>query len=139
MVVLAAYVHFGEKMISDRIKLNIPPNTVIPKPEATAEFKVKGWGIRRGQDALIYFIPNHTDPTKPYQKGITSTEFTSAYNELMKSGELTRNWFNSALPACAKEGGCNFTTIGGVFQLLGIATYAERGSYLRVKPCRRVG
>lgn len=120
-------------MISDRIRLNVRPNTVVPKPEAVADFKIKGWGNRRGQEALIYFIPNHKDPGKPYQKGITTTEFTAAYNELIKSGELTRHWFNSKLPACAKEGGCNFTTIGGVFQLLGIASYAGNGSYLRIK------
>ena len=117
-------------MITDRIKLNIHPNMVIPKPEANADFKVKGWGNRRGQEALIYFIPNHTEPTKPYQKGVTANEFTAAYNELMKSGEFTRHWFNAKLPACAKEGGCNFTTIGGVFQLLGIATYGGRGTYV---------
>jgi hypothetical protein len=119
-------------MITDRIELNIHPNMIIPKPEATADFKVKGWGSRRGQKALIYLIPNHSEPTKPYQKGVTANEFTLAYNELIKSGEFTRRWFNSELPACAKEGGCNFTTIGGVFQLLGIATYESRGTYLRL-------
>ena len=29
---------------------------------------------------------------------------------------------------CAKEGYCNFTTIGGLFELLGHATY-EQGRY----------
>jgi hypothetical protein len=120
-------------MISDRIRLSIQPNTIVPKPKAAANFTIKGWGKRRGQEALIYFIPNHNDPAKPYQKGITSAEFTAAFNELLKSDELTRHWFNSQLTACAKEGGCNFTTIGGIFQLLGIATYAGNGSYLRVK------
>ena len=43
-------------VIIDRIKLNIQPNMVIPKPEANADFKVKGWGNRRGQEALIYLI-----------------------------------------------------------------------------------
>ena len=119
-------------VIIDRIKLNIQPNMVIPKPEANADFKVKGWGNRRGQEALIYLIPNHKQPTNPYQKGVTVNEFIAAHNELIKSGEFTRHWFNSKLPACAKEGGCNFTTIGGVFQLLGIATYGGRGTYVRL-------
>ena len=98
-------------MITDRIRVNIKPDTVIPKPKATADFKVKGWGKRRGQEALIYFIPNHLEPGRPHQKGITADEFTAAYNELMGSG--------------------NFTTIGGVFQLLGIAIYADKGTYVR--------
>ena len=120
-------------MITDRIRVNIKPDTVIPKPKATADFKVKGWGKRRGQEALIYFIPNHLEPGMPHQKGITADEFTAAYNELMGSGNFTRQWFNSKLPECAKEGGCNFTTIGGVFQLLGIAIYADKGTYVRHK------
>jgi hypothetical protein len=33
------------------------------------------------------------------------------------------------MTACAKEGGCNFTTIGGVFEVLGYAKY-ERGMYV---------
>ena len=47
---------------------SIPPGTVIPKPEAQANFVVKGWGKRADEDALIYFIPNHSNPAKPYQK-----------------------------------------------------------------------
>jgi hypothetical protein len=121
-------------MIADRIRLNIKPNTVVPKPEAKDDFTIKGWGKRRSQPALIYKIPNHLDAARPYEKGVTECEFEAAYNELMKSGSFTREWFNAALPACAKEGGCNFTTIGGVFQLLGIAKYSTRGTYARTKP-----
>jgi hypothetical protein len=124
-------------MIADRIRINIKPNTVVPKPEATADFIVKGWGKRRSQPALIYRIPNHVDASRPYEKGVTEHEFEAAYNELMRSGFLTREWFNNALAACAKEGGCNFTTIGGVFQLLGIAEYSTRGSYARTKQTSR--
>ena len=56
-------------MIIDRIRTNIKPGTVIPKPEATADFTVKGWGRRRSKDALIYRIPNHSNPSKPSEKG----------------------------------------------------------------------
>ena len=77
-------------MIADRIRINITPNAVIPKPAATADFTVKGWGKRRGQNALIYRIPNHGNPAKPHEKGVTEAEFIAAYNELMKTGELTR-------------------------------------------------
>ncbi len=52
----------------------LSPGTVIPKPEAKDEFTVKGWGQRNGETALIYFIPNHSDPRKPHEKGITVGE-----------------------------------------------------------------
>ncbi len=120
-------------MIADRIRLKIKPNTVIPKPEAKLDFTVKGWGKRRNETALIYRIPNHKQPARPYEKGVTESEFETAYNEIMKSGDLTREWFNAKLSACAAEGGCNFTTIGGIFELLGVARRSERGAYARVK------
>lgn len=104
--------------------------TIIPKPEATAEFRIKGWGIRRGEPALIYLIPNHKSPGKPLEKGITVSEFERAHAEITATGQLTRAWFNSVLDRCANEGGCNFTTIGGIFELLGLARYVGRGSYV---------
>ena len=102
--------------------------TEIPKPEAKAAFRIKGLGIRRGETALIYTIPSHTG-SKPYQKGITLAEFEKAYSQLKRSGSLTASWFNQELPACAKEGSCNFTSLGGIFELLGVAKYSGRGEY----------
>lgn len=118
-------------MIVERIRKSILPGTVIPKPEANAEFVVKAWGQRRGETALIYFIPNHGNPSKPHEKGVTESEFEKAFTALQKSGEFTRDWFNMYLPNCAMEGGCNYTTIGGVFVLLGDATYSSRGVHER--------
>ncbi len=118
-------------MIIDRIQSHIAPGTVIPKPAAKAEFKVKGWGVRRGVPALIYTIPSHTHPSKPYNKGITAQEFEAAWAHLQSTGNLSRAWFNANLSACAKEGGCNFTTIGGIFELLGLAHYVGEGLYRR--------
>lgn len=117
-------------MIIEKIQ-GLKQGSVIPKPKATAEFKIKGWGTRRGEAALTYWIPNHKSPGKPLVKGVTVTEFQRAYNELLESARFTRGWFNSNLPACAKEGSCNFTTIGGVFQLLGVAHYARPGTYIQ--------
>lgn len=116
--------------ILDRVK-QIPTGTIIPKPEARAEFRVKGWGKRRGEPALVYFIPNRNDPRKPYQKGINLSEWEQAYRQLTLKGEFTREWFNSQMPKCAEEGDCNFTTIGGVFSLLGIAEYSRASYRLR--------
>ena len=65
-------------MIVERIRGTVLPGTLIPKPEATADFVIKAWGRRRGERALVYYIPNHKDPLKPHEKGITETEFTRA-------------------------------------------------------------
>lgn len=121
-------------MIADRIRNSIFSGMCIPKPEAKADFYVKNWGRRRGEPALIYSIPNHRSPGKGLAKGITESEFVQAYAELQLSGKFTRTWFNGHLAKCAKEGGCNFTTIGGVFEILGEAKYSSRGVYSRVQP-----
>lgn len=104
----------------------------IPKPEAKGAFLVKGLGTRRGESALIYTIPSHTG-RRPHEKGITISEFSRALAELNESGEFTRAWFNENLAACAKEGACNFTSLGGVFEMLGLASYRERGRYVSRK------
>jgi hypothetical protein len=114
-------------LIENIRRLNV--GTVIPKPQATGDFLIKGWGTRRGQPALLYLIPNHKSPDRPLVKGIAIAEFECAHAQLVKTGELTRVWFNSSLPACAKEGSCNFTTIGGIFCLLDVADYEGRGIY----------
>ena len=118
-------------MIVDQIKKSIAAGTVIPKPEAKSDFTVKAWGKRRGEPALIYYIPNHGNPNKPHEKGITENELEKAFAQLQQSGEFTRVWFNAHLAACAKEGACNYTTIGGIFELLSNAKYSSRGVYVR--------
>ena len=101
--------------IIDRLEAEVMPGSVIPKPKTGREYRVKGWGTRRGERALIYFIPSRNE-SKPYQKGVTVSEWKRAYEQLVSAGELRRSWFKSALPACNREGSCNFTTIGGVFE-----------------------
>ena len=82
---------------------------------------------------MVYTIPSHSEKEpKPYQKGVTFTEFFRAYTVLQETGEFTRQWFRDNLPECNKEGGCNFTTIGGIFELLGLCEYADRGRYVKV-------
>jgi hypothetical protein len=119
-------------MITEKILQIAKSGTRIPKPNANADFLIKGVGKRRNEDAIIYLIPNHQNPQKPYSKGITFSEFEKAYSELQSSGMFTREWFNKNLPECSKEGGCNFTTIGGIFELLNIAKYAGMGNYQRI-------
>ena len=106
-------------MIYKQVVAAAPPGTVVPKPAAKADFEVKGEGKRRGESALIYYIPNHSNPNKPYQKGITKSELEKAYRQLNHKGDITRKWFEKNMPECNSEGGCNFTTIGGLFVLIG--------------------
>jgi hypothetical protein len=115
--------------IERELREKIRPGTLIPKPQARGGFIVKGWGTRRGENALIYTIPNWKTPTKPHQKGITTSEWKKAFERLTGAGDFSRSWFNNSMPDCAKEGGCNFTTIGGIFELLGHADYDPSGVY----------
>lgn len=50
---------------------------------------------------------------------------------LVRSGTLTRQWFKEHLPECDAEGDCNFTTVGGLVTLLGVAIYMKQGIYQR--------
>jgi hypothetical protein len=118
-------------MLEKRIRSVAPPGTIIPKPQARKPFRVKGDGIRRGHPALIYTIPNHADPARSHKKGVTYAELDRAYAELQRTGTLTSAWFQRHLPACYAEGSCNFTTVGGLFQLLGEAPYDGRRVYLK--------
>lgn len=119
-------------MIFERIIEAAPGETVIPKPAAKMDFKVKGLGRRRGEPALIYYIPNHQNPQKPYQKGINRSEFEMAYSHLMETGYFSRSWFAKHLPFCNAEGDCNFTTIGGLFEKIGEAKYIGNGEYKKI-------
>ena len=117
--------------IVNRIRIEIPDGAAIPKPNSGGAF-IKGWGYRRGEPALVYSMPNHKNPTSPHQKGITESEFKRAYHQLDQAGKFTRRWFETELPRCNKEGSCNFTTIGGIFKLLGEASYSGQGSYSKI-------
>jgi len=119
--------------IFERIKCVASPGTIIPKPESTGEYRVVKWGKSRGEEALVYSIPARPGTLKPSTKRVTASDFQTAYEVLIKTGEFTKSWFNQNLQACAKDGGCNFTTIGGIFELLGEAFYDDRGVYRKTE------
>jgi hypothetical protein len=118
-------------MLLDRILGKLPSGTVIPKPSAEGKFTVKGEGRVRGERGLIYTIPSHKTSSKPRQKGIAESQLTKAFDQLRRTGRLTREWWNDNVRHSANEGGCNFTTVGGLFELLGEAEYIRRGVYAR--------
>lgn len=117
-----------EKLLEELLTL-VEKKARIPKPVSDNPFTIKGTGKRRGELAVIYYIPNHDNPNKPHQKGITVSEFLALLNEAQMKGEVTREWFNNNLPACAKEGGCNFTSACGILELLGYLKYVGDGLY----------
>jgi len=116
------------KMIVEQIRAKAKPGVVIPKPEAKSDFIIKGWGRRRGEEALIYYVPNHENRDRPNQKGVNISEWEKAYSRVMSGEDFSRQWFGKNMTACFDEGDCNFTTIGGIFQLLDLVDY-ERGVY----------
>ena len=112
------------KCIVSVIRKFVQPGTPIRKPKSICT--VKGWGERREEPALVYQIRGVRGV---HEKGIMESEWVKAFAQLTRTGELTRDWFNDKLVDCRKEGGCNFTTIGGVFELLGVAVFSHRGCY----------
>ena len=104
------------------------PGCEIQRPESATPFVIKGIGMRRGENAVIYLI--FSNGAKPHEKGVTESELHASCGELTKSGRFTKTWFKQNLPGCDKEGGCNFIFIGGFFVRLGLAVYVERGCYV---------
>lgn len=116
--------------IFDAIENVVDPGMRIPKVR-DREIFVKGIGIRRGYEAVIYYIANKNNPYKPYEKGINRLEFEKAYKHLLVEGRITRRWFEEKLTQCSYESGCNYSTMGGIFELIGVASRGEKG-YVKV-------
>ena len=106
--------------------------TEIPKPAARHPFRIKGLGMRHGEQAIVYFVPSKDGVRIVTEKGVTKSELWDAYSNLLRTNEFSRAWFNNNLGRAAREGPCNFTTIGGLFELLNIAAYKKKGIYKRL-------
>lgn len=118
-------------MIIKRIKRIARPGTKIPKPKSTEEYIIVRWGKSRGEEALVYQLPMKPTSKKPSEKRVTISAFKKAYEVLINEGEIRHSWFSKEFPNLKKDGSCNFTTLGGIFVLLGEATYEQRGIYKR--------
>lgn len=114
-----------KKKLFDLIKLSIiAENGEIPN----TNFSYYRSGIRRGQEALLYHIPNNKGGNK-YLKGVNIDEFYDAFLQLNLSNQLNSKWFKNNLPACQSEGGCNFKFIGGCFIKVGLIKNYRRGCF----------
>jgi len=121
----------NEIPILERIKKATPPGTKIPKPESDESYIVVGWGTSRGEEALVYELPVKPTSMKASQKRIHASAFRFADEVLKTTDEITRSWFAANFPELERDGSCNFTTLGGIFELLGLAVYEGRGVYRR--------
>jgi hypothetical protein len=115
--------------IIGRIKAVLPPGARIPKPQSYENYQVVRWDSSRGEEALVYRLPIRPGTKKPSEKRIPASAFITAYEVLQQTGKITRDWFRNNFPKLEADGTCNFTAIGGIFELLGEAFYAEPGIY----------
>jgi hypothetical protein len=82
------------------------------------DYTVKGLGKSRGEDALVYLVPNRR-VGKPSEKRIRQSEWEAAYQHLSNGGHITRTWFKQNTPDAYKDGPCAFRVMGEVLVLLG--------------------
>ena len=127
-------------MTLSQIKQTVFPGVIIPKPLSKQVYVVVGWGRSRGEEALVYRLPPKPNTKKASTKRIPASVFEEANKELRGTGQITRVWFQRSFPVVDADGDCNFTTLGGVFELLGRAVYARPGVYKKVsKPASPEG
>lgn len=63
-------------------------------------------------------------------KKISFEVLEAAFHELSQNDSFSKKWFSVNFPNLAKTASCNFTTIGGLMQHFGLATY-KRGTYIK--------
>jgi hypothetical protein len=117
--------------IIEKIKKNVKPGTIIPKPRAKHNFIVKGFTTSKGEEALAYFV-NNKNSKIPSEKRVTFSEFVKSYNQLIDNGEVSRKWYSDTFPDINYQDPCNFTTVGGIFILLKLAYYKKPGIYSKI-------
>jgi hypothetical protein len=102
-------------------------------------FIVVGANIPKPRGHKCTILNIHENNEKPFlkyctgnsKKTISKAEFRGAYQRLLDNNSFTKQWFNKHFPTKA---GCNFTSIGGVFEKLGIAKYIKNGCYQLIQP-----
>lgn len=103
----------------------IPPYTAIPLPRS-GEARFVKWSNKQADRAIVYERPNRRNTNRHfYQRRVALSEFHAAYERLRETGEFTREWFQGPRKGASSD----FTVIGGIFELIGVATYAGPGTY----------
>jgi hypothetical protein len=118
--------------ICDQVRNILKEGIIIPKPRSKEAYRSLGWKSSRGEEAFIYALPKRPKSKRASTKRIPSSVFKEACRILIEDGAITKAWFTEAFPKLNADGSCNFTTLGGVFQILGFAKWAKPGSYKRL-------
>lgn len=103
------------RILSDVLS-EIKPNMKIKKPRK--ETKV----ISVYPDGFSYRIG------KSNSKKVSFVEIDSAINELIDKHIITRDWYKISCLSEAHDKPCNFTSVGGVLEVLGYVKY-KKSSY----------
>jgi hypothetical protein len=108
---------------------NLQPEMPIPKPDKSKPYVVVGLGTKNGKPALEYMIPPKCPDAKPNKKKILRDEWEHACEHIERDGVYTRQTWAERFPTQASSCPCNFTTIGGLLEVAGLARRNALGSY----------
>lgn len=82
---------------------------------------------RKGNETLLYSIPNNNNPEHPYIKGFQRNELDSLWSFLIKNKSISQKNFEQLFPDLTKEGMCCFAAF------YGIVDYIYPTSFVKVK------
>jgi hypothetical protein len=109
--------------IWDEVK-SLKIGTAIPKVEEGKSAKLIEFTKSNGDESFKYSIGENGNG-----KCVLKSEIEESFTILQTSGKFTREWHKEHFPQLESGRPCNFTTIGGIFELLGYAKYASRSEY----------
>ncbi len=107
-------------VLVSEIKSKLPIGTRIPRPRK--DTVIIDYRYIKGVECLSYRIGSDDEGQ------LTKMDFDIAYSKLMNQSSITRDWFY----ATRNTKPCDYTTLGGIFILLGIATYIGKGTYIKL-------
>lgn len=102
-------------------------NTPIPKPNTSARILKVAVANIHGEEKDSFYYSIGSSKKKP----VPFDTLYAAYQRLTETGTFSRAWYKETFPVEVADCPCNFTTIGGVFIVLGFAEYMENGVYRR--------
>ena len=106
-------------MSFNELKQSIIPGLQFEKPNVQSSI------LKIDQEGFYYSIGQNGNSKK-----VTYDVLEKCYYQLESTNTLSKKWFNTTFPSIAKSAPCNFTTIGGLFQHFGIATY-QKSTYIK--------
>lgn len=115
--------------IQREVERLVQQHAVVPKPQSSETYRLLRVGESRGERAVVYELPKRPKSKRASTKRIPLSAFEKCARQLSATRSLTRKWFADQYPELEVDGTCNFTTLGGVLELLGLARYSGPGEY----------